>query len=123
RLEVQIEQALIRAVGGRHVDERQTDAGCDLQRKQRERRAAEDVPPARRAPRNRMIHDRRDGATEARALLEPAECRTDPTLRAHTGLESVGNWPPRTQSAPSRTWYSYSNNPRGGGPEAREPSS
>ena len=26
----------------------------------------------------------------------------------HTGPDSVGSWPPRTQSWPSRTWYSYS---------------
>ena len=26
----------------------------------------------------------------------------------HTDPDSVGSWPPRTQSWPSRTWYSYS---------------
>ena len=39
-------------VGRRHVDERQADPGHDLQHEERERAAAEDVPPARRAARH-----------------------------------------------------------------------
>src|SRR5262249_37770167 len=121
-LEVQIEQALIRAVGRGDVDERETDARRDLQHEQRERRAAEDVPPARRAARHRVVGAGPHRAAEASPPLEQAERETQGSA-SHTGLESVGNWPPRTQSAPSRTRYSYSNKPRGGGPEAREPSS
>src|SRR5262249_47369378 len=103
-LEVQIEQALIRAVRRRHVDKRQADAGRDLQHEQCERRAAEDIPPARRTAWDGVVHHGCDGAAEARALLEPAECRTDEAAaRAHTGLESVGSCPPRTRNPPSRT--------------------
>ena len=124
-LVVEIEQALIGAFGRGHVDESQADARRDLQHEERERRAAEDVPPARRAAWHRVIEGRRDRAAQARSFLQPGERRTDgpATVRAHTGLERVGSCPPRTQRAPSRTWYSYSNKPRGGGPEAREPSS
>src|SRR5262249_8422874 len=103
----------------------EANARRDLQHEQRERRAAEDVPPARRAARYGVVEDRGHRTGEASSLLEPAKCRTQrPSIvRSHTGLERVGSWPPRTQSAPSRTRYSYSNSPRGGGPEAREPSS
>src|SRR5262249_14786186 len=124
-LKVEIEQALICAVGGRHVDQRETDSRRDLQHEERQRRAAKDVPPARGAARDGMLENRGNCAAEPRPLLEPLQRRTDQreTFVAHTGLESVGSWAPRTQSARLLTRYSYSNSPRGGGPEAREPSS
>src|SRR5262249_62098686 len=88
-----------------HVDERQADTGRDLQHEQRERGAAKDVPPARGTPWNGVIHHGADGPAQARALLEPAERRPDEagSVRAHTGLESVGSCPPRAHSTPSRT--------------------
>src|SRR5262250_735922 len=88
-LKVQIEQALICAVGGCHVHEGKTDSRRDLQHEERQRRAAEDVPPARRAARYGMVENRRDGAAEARSLLEPSQRRTQgrETAVAHTGLE------------------------------------
>src|SRR5438445_12340226 len=56
RLIVQVLKALVRLVGGGDVHERQADAGGDLEREERERRAPEDVPPARGSPRNRTGH-------------------------------------------------------------------
>ncbi len=41
--------------------------------------------------------------------LDLAERVAEPgDAELHTGPDSVGSWPPRTQSWPSRTWYSYS---------------
>src|SRR5882724_2577026 len=41
----------------------------------------------------------------------------------HSGSANVGSTPPRTQSWPFSTLYLYWYSPRGGGPEAWEPSS
>src|SRR5205807_58827 len=105
------------------VDERQADAGGDLEHEERERRAPEDVPPARGSPWHRMGGDGRDRAGKPRTGFEPAGDRAQRCgdLRHHTGPARVGSCPPRTQSCPFRTSYSYSKSPRGGGPDAREP--
>src|SRR4029453_8948779 len=47
------------------------DARGDLKDDDREGRAGEDIPPARRAAVNRVIQSRRNGAAQARSLLEP----------------------------------------------------
>src|SRR5262249_44757417 len=103
-LEVQVQETLIRAVGRRYVDEREADARGDLQHEQGERRAAEDVPPARGAAWYRVIGNGRDGTAQPRSLLEPVERGTDGPggVRSHTGLESVGSCPPSTHRTPSR---------------------
>ena len=124
RLIVQVLKALVGLVGRGDVHERQADAGGDLKREERERRAAEDVPPARGSPWNRMGDGGRERFSEPRSDLEPSDDRAERLLHGyHTGPASVGSWPPRTQSCPCRISYSYSKRPRGGGPEAREPSS
>ena len=125
RLIVQVLKALVRLVGRGDVHERQADAGGDLKREERERRAPEDVPPARGSPWNRMGDGGRERLGEPRSDLEPPDDRAERAreLRHQTGPASVGSWPPRTQSCFCRISYSYSKRPRGGGPEAREPSS
>ncbi len=120
-LVVQVHEALVRLVRRRNIDESETDPGDDLEHEEDHGGAAEHVGPARGAPRHPMLHGEREDPAEPRSLLEPAADRVE--QGHHTGSDKVGIWPPRTQSSPSRIWYSYSNNPRGGGPDAREPSS
>ena len=57
--------------GRRNIDQRQHDAGEDLENEERQRGAAEDVPPARRLARNGMRHRVADGAADLQPLLEP----------------------------------------------------
>src|ERR1700716_1496937 len=55
----------------RHVHQRQQDAGDDLQQQQHKARAAEDVPPARRPARHRMLDRLLDEALELHTALYP----------------------------------------------------
>ena len=60
-----------------------------------------------------MREDGLDDRPDPRALLDPLADRAQRVAEPrhaelHTGPDSVGSWPPRTQSWPSRTWYSYS---------------
>src|SRR6266850_1384544 len=127
RLLVQILKALVGLVGRGDVHEGKTDPGYALQREEGERGAPEHVPPARGSPRNRMGDGGCERLGEPRSDLKPPDDRAERAreFRHHhqTGPASVGSWPPRTRSWPSRISYSYSKSPRGGGPEAREPSS
>ena len=73
---IQVDQALISLVGRRHVHERQTDSGQDLDQEQSHGRAAEDVPPAHRpggAAGNRMHQHRSHGRTQAQPGFEPCQ--------------------------------------------------
>src|SRR5215469_316351 len=120
---VQIDEALVGLIRRRDIHEGETDPRRHLKDEEGKRRASEDVPEARGTARNRVSEDGSDCRTEARAVFQPFR-NCGPELPGHhTGSLRVGICPPRTWSLPSRTAHSYSKRPRGGGPEAREPSS
>ncbi len=82
-LVIEVEQAVVGLVGGRHVDERQADAGDDLQAEERHGRAAENVPPAHRpggAARDGVLHHVQQGVAQPEPGFQP---RPDGTQRAH----------------------------------------
>ncbi len=68
---IQVLQAVPGFSGGWHVDQRQHDAGEDLDDEDGERSAAEDIEPARRLGRHRMLHGRAHEWRDLQALLEP----------------------------------------------------
>jgi len=68
-LVVQVDEAVPGAVGGWSIDRGQADAGDDLQDEHDQRRAAEYVPPARRAARHRMLGRLDDRAASAEKRL------------------------------------------------------
>ena len=71
-LVVQIDQAVPGAIGGWSIDSREADAGDYLQNEYDQRRAAEDVPPARGAARHGMLGDFGDRLTELQTRVEPS---------------------------------------------------
>src|SRR4029077_13961606 len=68
---VEVLQAVPRAIGGRHINERQTNAGDDLQDEQGEAGAAEYVSPARAAARYSVGRSLPNGLTELEARVKP----------------------------------------------------
>ncbi len=113
-LGVEDEQAPPGLVGRRHVDEREADAGDDLNEEERERAAAEDVQPARRAPGHAMLRGVLQRRSELEAPVEPGEHGADhahgtppshpPAGRADASTwPSVGIMPARIQSRPFST--------------------
>ncbi len=112
-----------------NIDEGEQNSGDDLQHEDGERGAAEHIKPARGIPWDRMLHG---FANRRRQLQAPVEPFPDlgnhawhggffPT-RAALGDPGVGSSPASIVIRPFCTLYGYSNNPRSGGPEAREPS-
>ena len=90
-------QAVPGLVGRRHVDEREADAGDDLEHEERQRGAAEDVPPARRAARHAdasaAVADRR--APSCSRCVEPvARPRGSGARRAPSACERSPSAPP-----------------------------
>src|ERR1700735_1501620 len=71
-LVVQIDEAVPGAIGGWRIDSSQADAGDHLQNEHDQRRAAEDVPPARCAARYGMLGDFGDRATDFQTGVEPS---------------------------------------------------
>ena len=71
-LVVQVDQAVPRAIGGGRIDSREADASDYLQNEHDQRRAAEDVPPARGTARHGMRGDFGDRAAELQARVEPS---------------------------------------------------
>src|SRR5262249_55673727 len=125
---VQVLQTGIRLVGRRDVDEGQTDAGHDLNEKTEERPAAEDIKPTAGAGRYRVAGGRGEQLADMDSLIDPQgnvtkHARFPFLAEPQRGSDNVGSWPPRTHSCPCSILYSYSYNPRGGGPDACEPSS
>ena len=68
---VQVLQAVPGFAGRGNVDQRQHDAGEDLQDEDGKRGAAEDVEPARRGTRHPMLHRIADGRAQLQTLVEP----------------------------------------------------
>src|SRR5438132_75321 len=121
-------QAAPRLPRRRDVDQGEEDPGDDLQNEDDERRASEDVEPARRLAWHGMRKDSLRGVRELDARVEPPADSFD---QAHDGLRTdscarelpgVGISPASRKRASPSTLYRYSNKPRSGGPEAREPS-
>ncbi len=54
-----------------HIDQSQENAGYDLKDENRQRRAAEDIPPARGLARHRMLHHLPDWPPKLKALIKP----------------------------------------------------
>src|SRR5437879_10750734 len=108
-LVVEVLEAVVGLVRRRDVDEREADAGGDLQHEEDHGRAAEHVGPARGLPRDPMLHRELEDPADPRALLEPVTDRAEHC--DHAGWDKVGIWPPRTQSLPARTSYPHSNHP------------
>ena len=69
---IEVLQAVPGLGGGRYVDEREHDAGEDLEDEDRERRAAEDVPPACRPRRHLVFRHVTDRASDLQPLVEPS---------------------------------------------------
>ncbi len=109
-LVVQIEQALIRSIRRRNVNQSQPDAGQDLHHQQGERSAAEDIPPAER-PRdlfgNRMGQHRHQRGAHVEPLVEPsADCR-EPAFHLRplgTSNSKLGLPPNRLTRSHRRRW-------------------
>src|SRR5262249_47462459 len=104
-LVVKVLQRLVGLVGCRDIDQRQANAGDDLQHEEDEGGAAEDVPPAGGGTRHRMGDHRLERGASAQALVKPVGYSRDGAHRYprfHTGSESVGICPPWTQSWPLR---------------------
>ena len=140
-LVVQVEQALVRLVGGRHVDQRQADAGDDLDHEQRHRGAAEDVPPAHRPgrlPGDGVPHHRQQGVAQTadeRRASRPRRAASaswrafprviEPFMPVVPGCpaasDSAAPGPPAGGPAARVTRQTQWKSPRGGGPEARSP--
>src|SRR5712691_7412246 len=104
-------------IGGGHVNQRQHDAGNDLQHEHDESSAAENIKPARGFARNGMLHGLADGRAKPEARVQPLSGGFD---QAHgrisrTILEAwpgVGIWPALINSFPLSILESFSNNPR-----------
>ncbi len=112
-----------------HIDKGKQDSCGDLEKKDGERSAAKYVEPARRVARHRMLHNFTNRSGELQATVEPlANLGNQPAhggffpKRAAVGDPGVGNSPAWMVTSPFSTLYGYSNKPRSGGPDAREPS-
>ena len=122
-------QAVPSFASGGNVDDREKNAGDNLQDENGERRAAEDVEPARGVSRHGMLGGLAHGGRDLQARFEPVADFSDqvhgsfPMWIKALGLPGVGNSPALMRSFPSSILYGYSKRPRSGGPEAREPSS
>ena len=64
-------QAIPGFAGGRHVDQREQDAGNDLQHEDDERGAAENVEPARGFARHSMLQRLADWRRKLQPRVEP----------------------------------------------------
>ncbi len=121
-------ERVVRAVRRGHVRHREPDTCDDLHHEDRERRAAEHVPPADgplEVARDRMTQDRHDRVLELEALTEPARDLagyfSDRAHPAHPCF-TVGSGCWRTRRRSPLTSHSRSKSGRGGGPPATVPS-
>src|SRR5580658_952335 len=115
-------QAVPRLARRRHVDEGEKNSRDQLQPKSRHRRAAENISPARRFARNRMVHGLAHWRAELEPLIDPL---ADAANQAHgrcplictrdlfaAERPGVGNSPALMCTVPSTILNAYSNNPR-----------
>src|SRR6266566_6726338 len=126
-LGVQNLQASPSLAGGRDIDEGEEDSREKLESEYSESRAAEDIKPTRCFTRHGVLHRLADQRAELKPLIEPCANVFD---QAHGGLvrrnaaelPGVGISPALMNSFPFWILKRYSNRPRSGGPDAREPS-
>ena len=124
---IDVDEAVVRLRSTWRVEHREHDAAHDLHREEHHRRAAEDVPPLR-ADWHTVEHRVTKHPHDARAIIEPLhsmECHALEAGRKHRQVPSCkpGSRPLWISNCPSRMRHSNSKSPRGGGPDAREPSS
>ena len=128
---VDVHEAFVGLRRAGRVDRGQHNAARDLNREEHHGRAAEHIPPLGVA-RHAMEHRLAEHPQDAGAVIEPAqtvECRALDHegglhfLLRHASSCRPGRRPAKISrfSSAMRHWYSKS--PRGGGPDAREPSS
>src|ERR1700751_5222963 len=112
----------------RHVYQCKQNSGYKLEKKDGQCRAAKYVPPARGVTRHRMFCSIAERRCKLQAMIEPLAHSSDhphddlSLTSAAVGAPGVGNSPARIVRMPFCTSYGYSNNPRCGGPDARDPS-
>ncbi len=78
--------------GRRHVDERQHDAGNDLQHEHNESSAAKNIKPARGFARNGMLHGLADGRAKLETRVQPLSDGFDQT-HVRISLTILEAWP------------------------------
>ena len=120
-------QAVPGLAGRGHIDEGEKDAGRDLDREGRQRRAAEHIGPTRGIPRSGMRHRFPNGRAKLEPRVDPTRDRVDqahggPSFDRFAERPGVGISPALIRRFPRSTRVAYSNRPRSGGPEARAPS-
>ncbi len=124
---IQILQTVPRLAGGRDINECQHDSGDELQKEHDEGGASKHIPPTGRVLRHGMLGNFTDGRGKLQSPVKPLPDLSD---QAHRGFfprraalaPGVGNSPAWIETKPSCILCGYSNNPRSGGPEARDPS-
>src|SRR5882724_8290436 len=96
-----------------HINERQQDSGHQLQEKDCERGAAEDVEPTCSVSRHGMLSSLANGCRELQTVVKPFADLLDhahggfSTDRLATGSPGVGNWPALIVSTPFSILYGY----------------
>jgi len=98
-LVVEEEKALVRLVGGGHIDQRRADTGDDLNQNESQRGAPEDVPPAHRSSgrlRNGMSQHRPQALAQAEAGLEPCTNRAQPVVHCYSSNKRFHRQPVRS---------------------------
>src|SRR6266436_2985013 len=111
----------------RDVDHRKQDSGDNLQHETGERGAAENVKPTRGLAWNRMLGSLANRPTQLQSQIEPLadflnQAHVIPPRFVFAARPGVGIWPALIKIFPSSILWLYWNNPRSGGPDAREPS-
>ncbi len=119
--------------GGGGVNESETNSRDELEDHQGEASASENVRPTGRPARDLMGHGVHHRLAELETLVKPPADAFDQFDQAHEQLLGspaaatlgpcwrVGSCPALMNNSSPSMRYSYSNSPRGGGPEARSP--
>src|SRR5216684_918684 len=113
--------------GGGYINECKQDSGDNLQHETREGCATENVKPTRGFAWNRMLGSLANRLTHLQAQIEPLadfwdQAHVVPPRFVLAARPGVGISPALIKILRSSILWLYWNNPRSGGPEAREPS-
>src|ERR1700682_341545 len=125
---IQTLQTVPRFAGGGNINECQHDSGDELQKEHDKGGASKHVPPTSGVFRHGMLGNFTDGRGKLQSPVEPLADLSDQAhgnffpKREAVGDPGVANSPAWIMTKPSRIVCGYSNNPRSGGPEARDPS-
>src|SRR5215469_4672240 len=111
-----------------HVGQCEQNSGYKLEKKNGQCRASKHVPPTRSVARHGMFCRIADRPCKLQAMIEPLARSSDHPhhdfsfTSTAVGAPGVGKSPAWIVRILSSTLYGYSNNPRCGGPDARDPS-